>query len=150
MEWEQAERPTGYMEMLRCYLTQVLVFAARACETRSARSAVTDVMKQLKAHYAEPLCLNSLSQLVGYTPQYLSSLFSHDMGMSIQEFLQRIRIEEACKLLRRTELPMAEVAANVGYQDTRHFSKLFRRYQGASPKEYRKAAEARKVKKINL
>jgi AraC-like DNA-binding protein len=64
--------------------------------------------------------------------------------MSIQVFLQRMRIEEACRLLAQTNLSMAEVAAAVGYQDTRHFSKVFRRYQVISPREYRKTVEADK------
>lgn len=141
MEREYAECHTGHMEMLRCYLTQVLVYAARACETRIPHEAVTKVMEHLKTHYTESLSLDALSRLTGYTPQYLSNLFSDEVGISIQSFLQRIRIEEACKLLISTSLPVAEVAAAVGYQDTRHFSKVFRRYHIVSPREYRKAAE---------
>lgn len=144
MEKEYLDGHTGYMELLRCYLTQVLVCAARACETRIPHEAVTKVMEYLKVHYAQPLCLDTLSQLVGYTPQYLSSLFSDEVGMSIQVFLQRMRVEEACHLLAQTNLSIAEVAAAVGYQDTRHFSKVFRRYQIISPREYRKTAEAEK------
>lgn len=144
MEREYADCRTGHMEMLRCYLTQVLVLAARACETRVPHEAVTKVMEYLKHHYAEPLSLDALSQLVGYTPQYLSSLFSNEVGMSIQMFLQRMRVEEACKLLVGTNLSVAEVASSVGYQDTRHFSKVFCRYQTISPKEYRKAATTNK------
>ena len=138
MEREYTERATGYMEMLRCYLIQALVRAVRACEELSENNAVTTVMKHLKDHYTQPLSLNTLSQLVGYTPQYLSSLFSGDVGISIQEFLQRLRVEEACKLLVQTPMTTAEIATAVGYQDVRHFSKLFRRFQGVSPKEYRR------------
>ena len=144
MEREYAERHTGYMEMLRCYLTQALVHAARASETPFPHEAVTKVMEHLKCHYAQALSLDALSQLVDYTPQYLSSLFSNEVGMSIQEFLQRLRMEEACRLLTCTSLSMAEIAAAVGYQDTRHFSKVFRRYQTVSPREYRKIAETQK------
>lgn len=141
MEREYAERRTGYIEMLRCYLTQALVHAARASETPFPHEAVTKIMEYLKSHYSETLSLDALSQLVDYTPQYLSSLFSREVGMSIQEFLQRLRMEEACKLLTGTTWSMTEIATAVGYQDTRHFSKVFRRYHTVSPKEYRKTAE---------
>ena len=144
MEREYAEHRTGYMEMLRCYLTQALVCAVRASETPFPHEAVTKVMEHLKTHYNKTLSLEELSRLVDYTPQYLSSLFSNEVGMSIQEFLQRLRIEEACRLLSCTDLPVAEIAAAVGYQDTRHFSKVFRRYQTISPKEYRKTTETPK------
>ena len=79
--------------------------------------------------------------MAGYTPQYLSSLFSDEMGMSIQEFLQRLRMEEACRLLAGSDLPLSQIAAAVGYRDSRHFSKVFRRYQSLSPKEFRKSIE---------
>ena len=144
MEREYTEHRTGYMEMLRCYLTQALVCAVRASETPFPHEAVTKVMEHLKTHYNKTLSLEELSRLVDYTPQYLSSLFSNEVGMSIQEFLQRLRIEEACRLLSCTDLPVAEIAAAVGYQDTRHFSKVFRRYQTISPKEYRKTTETQK------
>ena len=65
-------------------------------------------------------------------------MFTKEVGMSIQVFLQRLRVEEACVLLNQTQLSVAEVGAAVGYQDTRHFSKVFRRYQSVSPREYRK------------
>ena len=144
MEQEYADRRTGYMEILRCYLVQLLVYATRATESRSPHQAVTKVMDYLKFHYSEPLSLETISRQVRYTPQYLSSLFSNEMGMSIQVFLQRMRIEEACKLLVSTALQMTEIAALVGYQDVRHFSKVFRRYQTVSPREYRKAAATQK------
>jgi len=144
MEREYMECRKGYMEMLRCYLTQVLVHAVRASETSYSHDAVTKVMEYLKQHYTEALSLDTLSRLVDYTPQYLSSMFSTEVGMSIQTFLQRIRVEEACKLLVNTTLSVTDVAVAVGYQDTRYFSKVFRRHQNVSPREYRKAAKSGK------
>lgn len=138
MEREHTECRTGYVEMLRCYLTQILVHAARASELRFPHEAVTTVMEHLSTHYAEPISLDTLSQLTGYTPQYLSSLFSEEAGMSIQACLQRVRVERACHLLSHTERSIAEISAAVGYQDTRHFSKIFRRYCSISPRDYRK------------
>lgn len=141
MDREYADRRTGYKEMLRCYLTQALVHAARACETRTPHQAVTQIMEYLKNHYQQPLSLEALSHLVGYTPQYLSSLFSDEVGMSIQLFLQRMRIEEACQLLASTNLSTAEISSAVGYQDIRHFAKIFKKYENVSPREFRKARE---------
>ena len=93
-------------------------------------------------------CVTAGERAVGGLPVsskgYLSSLFSEEVGISIQAFLQRMRIEEACRLLINTDLSMAEISTAVGYQDTRHFSKVFRRYQVVSPREYRKNAEADK------
>lgn len=138
MENEHAEHATGYMEMLRCYLTQILVCTVRACEVRTSHNAVTKVVEHLKKNYAEPFSLPTLANLTGYTPQYLSSLFRKEVGISIQKFLMRVRIAEACDLLACTNMSVSEIAYAVGYQDTQHFSKLFRQHQGQSPRTFRK------------
>ena len=142
MEQEYAAKRTGYMELLRCYLTQVLVCAVRECETaektRVAHSAIAEVTGYLKQNFARPLSLEALSERVGYAPQYLSSLFHRDTGMSIREFLQRLRMEEAARLLEQKNQKTSDVAVAVGYSDAKHFARVFRRYKGVSPREYRK------------
>ena len=138
MENEQAEHPTGYLEMLRCYLTQILVHTVRAYEVRTSNNAINKVVDYLQEHYAHPLSLAALAELTGYTPQYLSSLFGREVGMSIQKFLMRIRIAQACELLDNTNMSIAEIANAVGYQDVQHFSRLFRQHQKQSPRTYRK------------
>lgn len=142
MEQEYAAKPTGYMELLRCYLTQALVCALRAAEAaeqaKSVHAATKAVTEYLHVHYAQPLALEKLSGMVGYTPQYLSGLFHRDTGMSIQEFLQRLRIEEACRLLAQKKWKMSRIALFVGYSDAKHFSRIFRRYKDISPREYQK------------
>jgi AraC-like DNA-binding protein len=141
MEQEYAAKGTGYMELLRCYLTQVLVCAVRASEEaeriRTPHSVTTALVDHLRCHYTEPLSLTELSRKLNYTPQYVSSLFHKDTGMSLQEFLQRMRIEEACRLIEQGEQQMARIAQEVGYGDVKHFSRVFRRIKGVSPREFR-------------
>ena len=141
MEQEYAAKGTGYMELLRCYLTQVLVCAVRASEKaeqiRTPHRATTTLIDHLRCHYTEPLSLTELSRRLNYTPQYISSLFHKDTGMSLQEFLQRMRIEEACRLIEQGEQQMSRVAQKVGYGDVKHFARVFRRIKGVSPREFR-------------
>jgi len=140
MENEYAQQNVGYMELLRCYLTQVLVLAVRASESaeraRVRHRATAAVVEYLQQNYAQPLSLDTISSRFGYTPQYLSSLFHKDTGTTIQDFLQRLRVEEACKQMD-SKLSLTELAQAVGYNDTKHFSKIFRKHKGVSPREYR-------------
>lgn len=140
MENEYAQQNVGYMELLRCYLTQVLVLAVRASENaekaRVRHRATAAVVEYLQQNYAQPLSLDTISSRFGYTPQYLSSLFHKDTGTTIQDFLQRLRVEEACKQMD-SKLSLTELAQAVGYTDTKHFSKIFRKHKGVSPREYR-------------
>ena len=141
MEQDYAAGSTGYMELLRCYLTQVLVCAVRACEEseriRTPHNATTAIVDHLRRHYADPLSLNELSRKLGYTPQYISSLFHKDTGMNLQVFLQRLRVEEACRLMEQGHQQIAQVAQRVGYGDAKHFARVFRRHKGMSPREFR-------------
>ena len=142
MENEYVQQNVGYMELLRCYLTQVLVLAVRASEnaerSRVRHRATASVVEYLQQNYAQPLSLDAISSRFGYTPQYLSSLFHKDTGTTIQDFLQRLRVEEACKRMD-SNLSLTELAQAVGYNDTKHFSKIFRKHKGVSPREYRAA-----------
>ena len=140
MENEYVQQNVGYMELLRCYLTQVLVLAVRASEhaeqSRVRHRATAAVVEYLQQNYAQPLSLDTISSRFGYTPQYLSSLFHKDTGTTIQDFLQRLRVEEACRLMD-SKVSLTELAQAVGYTDTKHFSKVFRKHKGISPREYR-------------
>lgn len=141
MEDEFNEKQTGYIELLRCHLTQILVYAVRTSEedeqSHTFHPATKSIVSYLKEHFAEPLSLENLSLSLNYTPQYLSNLFRKDTGMTIQLFLQRLRVEKACNLLDNQDLRLAEVARMVGYSDVKHFSMVFKSHKGVTPKEFR-------------
>ena len=141
MEQEYTARSVGYMELLRCNLTHIPVYAVRAYEqaeqSRIRHSVTAAIVEYLQQHYAQPLSLDSISRQFGYTPQYLSSLFHRDMGMTLQAFLQRLRVEEACRLISSRKLSTTALAQAVGYSDAKYFSKIFRQHKGMSPREYR-------------
>ena len=69
---------------------------------------------------------------------YFSDLFLRETGCSFSDYLINLRLDAAKRLLVDTNLNISEVAANVGYADSRYFSKLFAKKVGILPKEYRK------------
>ena len=102
------------------------------------------VLERITTQYADPdLSLEKLAELVHLNPTYLSGSFKSETGSSLKRMLIRIRVEEACELLRSTNMPIADVAVKVGYLSPSYFSKLFRKETGCSPNEYRdgKAAQ---------
>jgi len=139
MEQEYCRRPTGYMEMLRCYLTQLLVYTVRAVSAAATvHEATAAMVSHLREHLSQPLSLSAMSHQLGYTPQYLSSLFKKDMGMTLQTFLQRLRTEEAVRLLSAGDMTLPEIAQAVGYSDVKHFSRVFRAHMGSAPRQFKK------------
>lgn len=138
---EYDKKGTGYMELLRCYLTQALVSTVRASEQAAPNlhPATQGVIDYLHRHYALPLCLDAIGKQTGYTAPYISGVFSRDMGMTVRSFLQRLRIEKAAGLMDETALSLSQIAQQVGYTDAKHFADLFKRHKGVSPKAYRKS-----------
>lgn len=77
-------------------------------------------------------------QFIGFSRGYFSTAFRKKTGVSLQDYLTRIRMKRAKKLLRETDLRIQEVAVAVGYEDQLNFSRMFRRNEEISPSDYRK------------
>ncbi len=106
-------------------------------ENRGSNSIVVKAMNYLNEHYAEPISLRQLADHVHVSPSYLSRLFHRQTGQTIVEVSKRIRLDQACQLLRTTELKHYEIAERVGIDDPAYFAQLFRKHTGLSPSEYR-------------
>ncbi len=72
-------------------------------------------------------------------PQYISQLFKNEIGVNFLTYLTNIRMEKAKKLLLATALPITEIAEQAGYGDYRVFTKVFKKAEGVTPSQYRKA-----------
>jgi len=96
------------------------------------------VKKYVEEHFGEPLTLEEVSQIADLSPTYLSTVFKKDTGMTFLEYLSKIRMDMAKKLLKETNDTVADICGKVGYSDVRYFTKSFTKYAGLKPKEYRK------------
>ena len=101
--------------------------------------------RQLKAivgylgeHFTEPLPLPAVAARFGLSPQYFSSFFRENFGRTFVQHVNSLRIEQAARLLRETDLPVMEIAFNVGFDNFSYFIKRFREVYGVSPTHYRK------------
>lgn len=92
----------------------------------------------IQENYAQPLSLDRISSVVGFSSSYFSTLFRKETGKTFLEYLSDVRIGEAKILLRETRMTVNAIASAVGCNDTKRFSKTFRELTGLSPKEYRK------------
>ncbi len=97
------------------------------------------IVKQYVAeHYQEPLTLEQVSSAAALSPAYLSTVFKKDTGMTFLEYLSKVRMDTAKRLLKETNRTVADICGLVGYNDVRHFTKTFTKYSGLKPNEYRK------------
>ena len=107
-------------------------------ELRSAPLPVQLVTSYLNEHFSEPLSLEILANECSFTPNYLGSLFKKQMGCTINEYLNLIRLKHACGLLRSTNLTIKEIASATGYNSLEYFMYVFKQKMMSTPKEYRK------------
>lgn len=85
------------------------------------------------------ITLESLANNLNLSPNYLSSLFSEAMGISIHNYIQREKVHIACNLLKSTVRPVSDIAAYMGFQTPSHFAVIFRKWMHMTPTEYRSA-----------
>lgn len=96
------------------------------------------LLEYIHDRYSEPLTLKDVADHFHFHPSYLSSCFSAYMKEGFSDYLNRIRIEKAEELLCRDSASISEISAMVGYSDHSYFCKVFKKYTGMSPSEYRK------------
>lgn len=108
-------------------------------ETRNVRNAkaLAEAMECIRTRFSQNLTLEDVARQVYLSPFYLSHLFREELGITFIEYLTRVRMEEARKLLRGGGETIANVAARVGYEDASYFSKVFRKMYGVTPRQYR-------------
>ena len=95
--------------------------------------------------FREPISLEDVAERLGASRYTLSRLFANRLGCGFNEYLNRIRTDEAETLLRDTDLPFTEVWCRSGFETSRTFNRAFKRYHGCTPRDFRKAE--RQVKK---
>ena len=126
---------------LKRYLSDILLQAIRLRD-RVTGSQYKVQLKQaicyIDEHYrSEDISLNRVAKEVDLSPNYLSAVFSQEMGTTFVEYLTAKRMEKARELLRASDLRSGEIAAAVGYKDSHYFSFLFKKTQGCTPRDYR-------------
>ena len=92
----------------------------------------------IDADITADLSLKNLSATLGVTPSYLSTLFKKEIGMPLTEYVNKHRTEKAKQLLLSSNLQVQQIAQNCGILDVNYFTKIFKKYTGKTPNEYRK------------
>lgn len=111
----------------------------RERDQKHNESVVSRIMEYLQRNYHEDITLDSLGGIVYMNPKYVCRLIKKETGSNFSDILLDIRIEKAKQLIKDTELKTYEVAEKVGIKDSRYFSKVFKKYVGMTPTEYKQS-----------
>lgn len=142
---EYTARNSGYMNMIRAYLVQLITKIFREIDkktnsttTREQRAVVNKAIEYMKQNYNTPINLDNLVADIFLSKDYFRQLFKTTTGTSVTDFIQKIRIEEAERLLLETDRPIFDIAGDCGFMDVKFFYKTFKKLTGKNPGEFRK------------
>lgn len=111
--------------------------AEQLARLRSGTGPAWEAARFVRAHYAVPLQLQSIARSLHFQPAYLGELFKRHTGISFLDYVHRTRIEASRKLLRRTDLKVADIARTVGYADPEQFAAKFKQWMNITPTQYK-------------
>jgi two-component system response regulator YesN len=98
---------------------------------------INKIIEYVYEHYNEQLTLAYVSKLFNFNYYYLSSYFSSHNEEGFNEFLNKIRIKKACEFLKQ-DIPICDISSMVGYSDQSYFCKVFKKFTGLTPSNFRK------------
>ena len=100
-------------------------------------SNIRKAIAYIHEHYAKDLLVEEVAAYIGKTPNYFSSIFRMEVGMTFREYLNHYRIERARELIEGSDMMIYEIAEQVGYSDYTYFSQVFKKVTGISPTSLR-------------
>lgn len=126
-----ADLPQNFRMLQKTHLVKAATYPQGSSPFRKALSYI-------HTNFTRDLSLAEIATHTGVSKSHLCRIFPQYAGEHFNTYLQRLRIERAKELLRLTDEHIYEIAAKVGFWDSRYFSKVFRDFTGLSPSEYRR------------
>lgn len=127
-------------------LARLLTLAVRLIHSPSTDAGslqrVRDIVSHLREHPAEHYTVAMLAEQSKLSLSQFNAVFRQITGYPPLDFILRARVQHACSMLATTDRPIKQVAREVGFDDPLYFSRVFRRIQGTSPKDFRTTLRA--------
>lgn len=99
---------------------------------------IKTILEYIELHYASAITLDELAGVANMNPKYFCRFFRSITHQTPMEYVNMYRIEKAAQMLHGTRLPITNICMECGFNDSSNFIKVFRKYKGMTPKQYRK------------
>ncbi len=133
---EKPFKPADARRVVGQYLSKRF---CREKDKGTATSPIQRVIKLLERNVDQDVTLEDASRVASLSPKYLSRLFLKKTGKSFLKYKMQLKLNEAEKLLKGTELDINSIAYKIGYQNSESFMKAFKKDKGLTPSEFREA-----------
>ncbi len=108
---------------------------------KKPNQTITKIQHYIEEHYWQTdLSLSRIAEEFNFSAAYLSALFKANCNQNITDYINSVRIEEACRMLKQEKYTVSCIAETVGYANTTYFYKVFKKMKGCAPKDYREGA----------
>lgn len=106
-------------------------------DKKAVPSEITFICNYINENYSEKITLNAIADSVGFSKYYISRLFKQHMGVTIIDYLIKVRLDKAKELLGKGDYSIKQISFMIGYSDPNYFTWSFKKYLGISPIKYR-------------
>ena len=139
----EEESKSGSRELINLYILEMLALLCRHMQKRKnpddeANEIIHAVSEYINRNFQKDLSLKNLSKTFALSESHLSRRFKAVTGMGLCEYITFVRIHNGAKLLKETDLPLTEIAASCGFNDSNYFSSVFKKIKGTTPYKYSK------------
>ncbi len=141
---EFKHKETGFQSILRAYLIELIIKFFRDIDkkrhsfTENNQALVQKAIDYMNTSYKTPINLDEIVSDLFISKNYFRQIFKKTTGTSISSYIQKLRIDEACRLLKETQITSIEIARECGFNDIKFFYQTFKKVTGYTPAEYRK------------
>lgn len=111
--------------------------AGTESEQNFTNATFMKLMKYVNENYRNEISLTGAAQILNMNSNYISQLFKKEIGITFVHYITQKRLEDAKELLTTTKKPLTDIALEVGFNDTFHFIKTFKKFIGMTPGQYR-------------
>ncbi len=137
---QQSDSCKNVAELIRCRNSAVkelteMVHAKHMSKRTS--SYVERCCDYVNKHYREKIYLDDMAEKMGISSSYLSRLFVQEKGVRLQDYIVQVRVDHAANLLVYSEESLSKIGDYVNFPSQSYFGKVFKKYKGMTPKEYR-------------
>ncbi len=137
---KRLEQTCNFVELEHALIPLLEQLCKRIEEQKPQQSdtALSFITTYIKEHLAEEIYLDAIAQKLKMSSGYLSVYFKEKTGQNFIDYLNEMRIEQAKQLLEHTDSKVREIAVECGYQNINSFNRMFKKFTGTTPGEYRK------------
>lgn len=141
-EYKQMKK--GYTDIIRAYLIELIVKIFRYLEHFPSKGSlhrnkelIYKAIEYMKANYRTDITLSDLAMKSFISKNYFSRIFKEVTGTNVSDYIHFLRTDQACILLKTTDMKIADIASQVGFSDIKFFYEVFKRITGKTPGQYR-------------